>query len=137
MLLSLGKVEDKFWFADEARVIAEDLKLPIYATEGTAEALKLIGIDCTAVSKAANQSPSAIELIDAERVDLVINIPREFDDLGRPDGYMIRRRTVEAGIPLITDLQLARALVEALRCRDKDSLSVHAWQDYMERSRWR
>ena len=137
VLLSLGKVEDKFWFADEARVIAEDLKLPIYATEGTAEALKLIGIDCTAVSKAANQSPSAIELIDAERVDLVINIPREFDDLGRPDGYMIRRRTVEAGIPLITDLQLARALVEALRCRDKDSLSVHAWQDYMERSRWR
>ncbi len=134
VLLSLGKVEDKFWFADEARVIAEDLKLPIFATEGTAQALDLVGIECTTVSKAADEEPSAIALIDDGQVDLVINIPRTFDDLGRPDGYMIRRRTVEAGIPLITDLQLARAVVEALRRRDKDSLEVHAWQDYMERS---
>ena len=43
-------------------------------------------------------------------------------------------RLQRGGIPLITDLQLARALVEALRCRDKDSLAVLAWQDYMERS---
>ena len=70
----------------------------------------------------------------AHIVDLVINIPREYDDLGRPDGYQIRRRAVEAGVPLITDLQLARALVEALRQRADGHLEVLAWQDYMKRT---
>ncbi len=133
VLLSLGPVEDKFWFADEARAIADELGLPIYATEGTAEALRTIGIECAAVSKEADTSPSAIELMDAGRIDLVINIPRSFDELGRPDGYLIRRRAVEAGLPLITDLQLARALIEALRRRDESSLAVRAWQDYRKR----
>ena len=46
MLLSLGPVADKYWFADEARVIAEELKLPLYATRGTAEMLHEVGIAC-------------------------------------------------------------------------------------------
>ena len=133
VLLSLGPVEDKFWFADEARVIVEDLKLPIYATEGTAEALSVIGVPCTAVSKFPGNGNSAVQLMDDGRVDLVINVPREFDDLGRPDGYFIRRRAVEAGIFLITDLQLARAVIEALRWRTDGDGDVLAWQDYMAR----
>ena len=32
VLLSLGPVADKYWFADEARIIATELRLPIYAT---------------------------------------------------------------------------------------------------------
>ncbi len=73
-------------------------------------------------------------MIDEEEIDLIINIPREYDQLGRPDGYLIRRRAVEAGVPLVTDLQLARALIEALRRRRMADLSVLAWQDYMERN---
>ena len=76
-----------------------------------------------------------MDLIDDGRVDLVINVPVEYDELGRPDGYLIRRRAVEAGVPLITDLQLGRAVIEALRwCSEKD-LSVVAWQDYLNRNR--
>jgi carbamoyl-phosphate synthase large subunit len=48
-------------------------------------------------------------------VDLVINIPRQYDREGRPDGYWIRRAAIDYGIPLITDLQLAKAVVELLR----------------------
>ena len=44
----------------------------------------------------------------------VTRIPRLYDEMGRPDGYQIRRSAVD-GVPLVTDLQLARALVEALR----------------------
>ncbi len=64
----------------------------------------------------------------------MINIPREYDDLGRPDGYQIRRRAVEAGVPLITVLHLARALVEALREHADGILKILAWQDYMKRT---
>jgi hypothetical protein len=34
----------------------------------------------------------------------------EYGELGRPDGYHTRRWAVEAGIPLITDLQQAQAI---------------------------
>jgi carbamoyl-phosphate synthase large subunit len=63
----------------------------------------------------------------------VINIPREYDEQGRPDGYLIRRRAVDAGIPLITDLKLAGAVVEALRSKRPHELGVVAWDDYIGR----
>jgi carbamoyl-phosphate synthase large subunit len=134
VLLSLGPIEDKYTLADEVRVISDELKLPIYATGGTAEALTAIGIPCITVSKHLGDGTSALNLIDDGKIDLVINIPREYDRLGRPDGYLIRRRAVEAGVPLITDLQLARAVIEALRRRERYNLNVLAWQDYMKRN---
>ena len=90
----------------------------IFATPGTARMLHEVGIPCTNVSKADGVPGGAIELIEQGVVDLVINVRREYDRLGRPDGYLIRRRAVECGVPLFTDLQLARALIEALRWGD-------------------
>jgi carbamoyl-phosphate synthase large subunit len=134
VLLSLGPTTDKYWFADEAQVIAEELALPIYATEGTAEILDDLGFPCIRVSKGEPTAhPSAIDLIDNGEIDLVINIPVEYDDMGRPDGYLIRRRAVDMGVPLITDLQLARAVVEALRWKKFDDLKVIPWDEYLAR----
>ena len=134
VLLSLGPIADKYWFADEVRVISHELKLPIYATAGTAEMLAEIDIPCTPVGKKSGDGLSGLEVIDDGRVDLVIHVPREYDEYGRPDGYLIRRRAVDAGIPLITDLQLARAIIEALRWRRPESLQVIAWNDYLNRA---
>ena len=132
VLLSLGPVADKYWFADEARIIGQELALPIYATEGTAETLAELGIECTSVVKKSGDGLSGLEVINDGRVDLVINIPREYDAQGRPDGYLIRRRAVDAGVPLITDLQLARAVIEALRQTRPDDLNnVVAWNDHL------
>jgi carbamoyl-phosphate synthase large subunit len=135
VLLSLGRVADKYWFAEEAKAIAEEVRLPVYATRGTAEMLIEIGISCTAVEKHPSEKPNAIELIERGDVDLVINIPREYDALGRPDGVLIRRAAVDAGIPLITDLQLARAVIEALRRKKADDLPVLAWDDFVTNER--
>jgi len=135
VLLSLGPVEDKYWFADEARLIHEQLKLPIYATGGTAEALRALGIPCTTVAKQPGDGKSAMELIDAGEIDLIVNVPREYDEYGRPDGYLIRRQAVETGTPLFTDLQLARALIEALWRKRGIALPVRAWQEYLPAGR--
>src|SRR6185436_14039999 len=135
VLLSLGPVEEKHWFGAEARVIHEELKLPIFATPGTAIALKELGIPCTSLAKVEGEGTSAMDVIDAGKVDLVINVPREYDELGRPDGYLIRRRAVDAGIPLITDNHLARAVIEALRWKKTgESLRILAWDNYLARS---
>jgi len=133
VLLSLGPLQDKYWFADEARVIAEQLKLPIFATPGTAEALRSLGIECTSLGKGPADGAGAIHAIEDGSVDLVINIPREYDELGRPDGYWIRRRAVDAGIPLLTDLQLARAVIEALRHKNLATLNTLAYDEYAAR----
>jgi carbamoyl-phosphate synthase large subunit len=135
VLLSLGPVEDKYWFADEARLIHEQLKLPIYATGGTADALRALGIPCTTVAKQPGDGKSAMELIDAGEIDLIVNVPREYDEYGRPDGYLIRRQAVETGTPLFTDLQLARALIEALWRKRDSRLPVRAWQEYLPANR--
>jgi carbamoyl-phosphate synthase large subunit len=130
VLLSLGPVADKFSFAEEARAIIDELKLPIFATPGTAEKLLELGIPCTSVDKSEIDG-SAVALLDRGLVDLVINVPREYDSQGRPDGFAIRRRAVESGIPLFTDLQLARALVEALRLRRAFPFGVRSWNEYL------
>lgn len=135
VLLSLGPIQDKYWFADEARVITDVLGLPIYATPGTAEALRSLGIPCTSLGKGPADGAGAVHAIEDGSVDLVINIPREYDELGRPDGYWIRRRAVDAGIPLLTDLQLARAVIEALRHkRSVQQLSTLAYDEYLSRN---
>ncbi len=131
ILLSLGPVEEKYWFADEARTIAEELGLPLYATSGTAQMLAQLGIDCKVVGKGIEEDEDDYWKLEGDEIDLVINIPRSYDKYGRPDGYMIRRQAVEAGIPLITDRQLARAIIEALRRVKLSNLEVRAWQDYL------
>ena len=130
VLLSLGPKSEKFAFSDEALVIRDDLKLPLFATPGTAEMLREIDVACTVVGKGAADGSTAIELIESGKVDLVINIPRDYDAAGRPDGYLIRRAAIDAGVPLITDPQLARAVVEALRRTPLDSLTPRAWSDF-------
>jgi len=117
VLLSLGPATEKYSFLDEARALRDELGLMLYATAGTAEALRAAGVDCTPLAKVPGEGPSAMDVIDQGLVDLVINVPRSYDELGRPDGYLIRRRAVDAEVPLVTDLMLARAVVDALRNR--------------------
>jgi len=131
VLLSLGPVADKYWFAEEARIIADELQLKIYATEGTAAMLGELQIPCTMVEKKAGEDLSGLEIIEEGKVDLVINIPRTYDSHGRPDGYLIRRCAVDVGVTLITDLQLARALIEALRWNKVRNLRIRSWDDYL------
>jgi len=114
ILLSLGRKTEKFLFSDEARIIAEELSLPIFATSGTSDALKELGISHAEVAKDSDSPGGAVYVIERGLVDFVVNIPRSYDSLGRPDGYAIRRAAIDCNVPLVTDLNLARALVAML-----------------------
>jgi carbamoyl-phosphate synthase large subunit len=130
VLLSLGPTDEKYRFTEEARILA-GLGLKIYATAGTAEVLKAEGIECSVLEKEDGPEPRAIDYLSQGKIDLVINIPRGYDERGRPDGYRIRRVAVDLEIPLITELWLARRVVQALgRYRLKD-LKVKSWGEYL------
>ncbi len=74
-----------------------------------------------------------MDVIDEGLVDLVVHVPRSYDELGRPDGYLIRRHAVDADVPLVTDLLLATALVNALRNRTSRTPAIRAWDEYLGR----
>jgi len=132
VLLSLGPISEKFTFADEALIIRDELRLPIYATAGTAEMLREIGVDSNVVSKTAGDRHSAVRAIERGEVDLVINIPLRYDRDGRPDGYAIRRAAIDAGVPLFTDPQLARTVIEMLRWTTPQTPVPRALGEYVE-----
>ena len=133
VLLSLGPAIEKTRFLDDAKIL-RSMGLAIYATPGTFDVLKEHGIECEVAYKNSDkQAPAAVTLMNEGKIDLVINIPRSYDRDGRPDGYFIRRRAVDLNIPLITNMQLARAVVEAIEKYDRDDLEILDWKSYLER----
>ena len=109
---------------------------PNFRDPGTAEALRSVGIDCVSLSK----GPRTCRCDPGHRrgtVDLVINIPREYDEQGRPDGYWIPSPGRGLGIPLFTDLKLARAVVEAMRHKNLATLNSSRTGSTSPVARWK
>ena len=104
-----------------------ELGFTIYATAGTAAALRQAGVSVVEVNKLHSGRPDVVDVTVGGQVQLVINtISRVATDemLGeesqsdsrRPvrDGYRIRQAAVQRGIPCLTSLDTAAALVQAL-----------------------
>jgi carbamoyl-phosphate synthase large subunit len=130
VLLSTGPIESKLSFLPSAHVLTE-LNVKMYATKGTAEFMKVRGIDCEVLCwPLENSRPNVAEFIADGKIDLVINIPKNFQDEEITNDYMIRRKAADYGVPLITDLQLAKRFVEAMEHRTLESLKLKCWNEY-------
>lgn len=85
----------------------------IYATKGTAKILNENGIPAVLVNKVDMEAPTIIDLILSHEIDLVIDTPTQGRDKTR-DGFLIRRNAIESGVPCLTSLDTANALVTSL-----------------------
>ncbi len=99
------------------------LNYRIYATQHTAEELKRNGVNCEVLHKVTeNKKPNIIDYITNRELKLVVNIPST-DDRAYEDEYLIRRKSVEFGIPVITNMELLEKFVNALsRPLDKNNM---------------
>jgi carbamoyl-phosphate synthase large subunit len=80
------------------------------------------------VQKVAEGSPNIPELIRAGKIHLVVNSLSRGRQTNR-DGFVIRRTAVEHGVPCLTSLDTARAVVEVLSCiKEGETLGVCALQ---------
>lgn len=130
ILLSTGPLADKVAFADSARLL-NGLGVRLYATRGTAEFLGSSGLPSTIVHwPSEGGTPNALELIEKKQVELVINIPKNFQEAELSNDYYIRRRAVDFGIPLLTNIQLANRLAEAISRKGVGDLRIRELQDY-------
>ena len=75
--------------------------------------------------------PAALDLIRDRRIELVINIPKNLADSELTNGYLIRRHAVDFGIPLLTNLQAANLLVDALAQHRQHGLECLPWEEYV------
>ncbi|TMI29772.1 carbamoyl-phosphate synthase (glutamine-hydrolyzing) large subunit [Candidatus Bathyarchaeota archaeon] len=91
----------------------------IFATQHTGEEFLRNGVNCAILHKVSEKrKPNILDYITSKEIKLVINIPSH---QGEPnsrrilkDEYLIRRKATEFGIPVVTNLQLAKALIKAL-----------------------
>jgi carbamoyl-phosphate synthase large subunit len=91
-----------------------ELGYKVYATEGTAAVLKKHGVEAQIVRKIREEEPNLMTVLIAPEVDFLINTP-ERQRTPERDGLKIRRAAVEHGVPCLTSLDTAAALLTALR----------------------
>ena len=76
------------------------------------------------------KSPNVIEYIRDGKIDMVINIPKNYQREELTNDYLIRRAAVDYNVMLITNRQIAARFIEALYRKDRDGLMIKAWDEY-------
>jgi carbamoyl-phosphate synthase large subunit len=112
-----------------------DLGFDVVATAGTAGLLARSGLEVSCVAKVSEGHPNAADLIEAGRVDLVINTP--FGREPRSDGSSIRTAAAAAGVPCVTTLPGAFAAVQGIEALLRNGHEPRSLQEYHSRVRAR
>ena len=85
----------------------------IMATEGTAKKFEEAGIRTEVVDKIGGKGKTLVDVIQNGDAQVVINTLTKGKQPAR-DGFRIRRETVENGIPCLTSLDTANALITVI-----------------------
>ncbi len=143
VLITVGGEEQKQRVLPIAKAF-EAMGFQIYATEHTAEALKAGGIGQVTILHKVKETrvhPNILDFLQEQKIDLVINVPTtnkqaKYSEI-LTDGYVIRRQAVEFNVPVITNLELASALVQVLQQRDQNGKSIQSLNEYMDDLPWK
>ncbi len=130
VLLSTGNIESKAELLKTTRLMSK-MGMKLHATQGTAKFLSDNNIPVIALRwPLEKESPNTLEYIKEHKVDLVINIPKNFQEEELTNDYMIRRAAIDYNVMLVTNRQIAMLLVEALYRKDVDKLKIKSWKEY-------
>jgi carbamoyl-phosphate synthase large subunit len=130
-LLATIAEDDKAEALPILREFAEVLGFRLFATAGTWRFLRAHGIEAERVNKIHEGGPNLIDLIQGGRVDVLINTTSK-DRVVEREGALIRRASVERGVPCLTSLDTARALLLGLEARRSgDTMEVRTVDEYL------
>ena len=130
ILISSGGAKGKVALLEPVRELAES-GYEIYATAGTAKFFNDNGVSVQTVSwPDEDNDNNVMDMIANHRFDLIINVPKNRTKRELTNGYRIRRGAIDHNIPLMTNVRLAKAFIEAF-CAYKDKkMKVKSWQEY-------
>jgi carbamoyl-phosphate synthase large subunit len=130
ILVSIGGEAAKHRFLESARTL-KGLGFQILATEHTSAFLKKRGVDNLLLHKVhERRRPNIKDWIAQGRIHLLISIPNPEDKTEFDSYYQLRRRAVDYSVPLLTNLQLAELVVQALASKTPADLAVKHWAEY-------
>jgi carbamoyl-phosphate synthase, large subunit len=131
ILVSSGALKDKVKLLDPCKVIAAK-DYTIYGTAGTAKFLNDNGVKAIAVNwpDEVGGELDIMEMFSNHEFDLVINVPKDQTKRELTNGYRIRRAAVDHNIPLITNIRLASAFINAFCKINPEDIQIKSWQEY-------
>lgn len=131
ILISSGGAKGKVDMLEPCKKLAEK-GFTIYATEGTSQFLNENGIKAAAVAwPDEEKNENVLQMIAAHKFDLIINVPKNNSKRELTNGYRIRRSAIDHNIPLMTNVRLAKAFVEAFCTLGENDLQIKSWQEYI------
>ena len=132
ILVSSGDPIQKADLLQACRLLARK-NYTLYATGGTCTYLNDNGVPASRAlwpDEREEGVPAALDLIRTHRVDLVINIPKDFTHGELSNGYQMRRAAIDFNVPLITNSRLATAYIRAFCALPLDSVGIKSWDEY-------
>ncbi|MDI9610175.1 MAG: carbamoyl-phosphate synthase large subunit [Archaeoglobales archaeon] len=126
------KDRDKPKIVSVAKKIAE-FGFKILATENTARYLREHGIEAEIALKVSQGRPNIVDMIINGQIQLIINTPSGVR--GKTEGYEIRRAAIEYGVPYVTTIPGALAVVKAIEAIKGGKLTVKSLEEYHEELR--
>ena len=76
------------------------------------------------------KEPNVMTYLKERKIDLVINIPKSFEEEELTNDYLIRRRAVDFNIPLLTNPQNTKLFIESISKLKMEDLKIKDWKGY-------
>ena len=131
ILLSINSEENRYKLLDSIKKL-DSLGFHLFATEATSRFLHEHKIPHTLLGKIQEScQPSVLDYLVQRKLDLVIDISTGHPQEDEQAEYLIRRKAVDFGIPLLTNLQLTKLFVESISRKKLGDLEVKAWDEYV------
>ena len=108
-----------------------DLGFKIFATRGTAKALRQNGLKVKSVWKLHDKRPHIVDMLKNGEVHLIINTP--YGKITKKDETIIRSTAILCGVPLVTTIAGAQATVSGIEALIKKRISVKPLQAYYKK----
>ncbi len=131
MLISSGSIESKAELLESIHLF-DKLGIRFFATDGTARFMRANGFKVQTLHwpLEKDKKPNALDYIREGLVDMVINIPKNFQQEELTNGYLIRRAAADYNVMLFTNRQLVQRLAEALSAKRMKDLKIESWESY-------
>ena len=132
ILISSGNPIQKADLLPACQLLAKK-NYTIYATGGTCKYLNENGVPALCAlwpNEREEGTPAALDLIRRHKVELVINIPKNYTHGELSNGYEMRRAAIDFNVPLITNSRLATAYIRAFCALPQNEIGIKSWDEY-------
>ena len=131
VLVSSGETKSKVDLLDTCKMLKNN-GYEIFATGGTYKFLCENNVGSTLVGWPDEEDAQlkALEMIENQEFDFVVNIPKNSTQRELQNGFRVRRAAVDFNTPLFTNARLASAFIRSCCEMTFDDIKIKSWDEY-------